>query len=262
MTYESLRYAVDTESHIATVTLDRPKRNNALDNTAKKELAAVFRQADEDPGVRVIVLAANGRTFSVGQDTEELHATAGKEYGQVLRETYNPVIAAMRHAKKPIIAAINGLAAGSGLGLALACDLRIMSDTASLMATFVKAAVIPDCATLYHLARLAGPGHAFRIATMSDLVNAQQALELRLVERVVPKAELDEAVKAWALKLAQGPTSIFGMIKKMLDEEVQLGIDAALEVEVKMQSLVPATQDHQEAIKAFGEKRTPQFPGR
>ena len=184
----SLRYEV--EDAVATLTLDRPEARNALDATLKRELLAAITAAGADPAVRVVVLTGAGAAFCAGQDLRETTRPDAPSLSTILRETYNPLILAMRRLEKPILGSINGVAAGAGMALALACDLRIAADTATFVLAFGRVGLVPDSGTTWFLPRLVGPAVAADLALLGDPLPAVEAERRGLVSRVVPAADL------------------------------------------------------------------------
>jgi 2-(1,2-epoxy-1,2-dihydrophenyl)acetyl-CoA isomerase len=264
MSFSTLLF--DVEKGVATVTLNRPDVLNAFNAEMRAELTAGFRQILEDDSIRAVILTAAGRGFSAGQDLRErLDAyQAGKPpvLGETLRQEYNPLILAMRMLPKPIVGAINGIAAGAGCSLALACDLRIASSEASFLQAFTRIGLVPDSGSSFFLPQLIGPTRAAEMIFLAEPMSAARALELGLVNRVVPADELMTAARELALKLAQLPTKAIGQAKRQLNLALTAPLDAVLEEEASGQALASQTNDHLEGVRAFLEKRAPHFTGR
>ncbi len=249
---------------VLTITLNRPEVYNALNEQMKKELNDTFREAEKDPGVRCIVLRGAGdKAFCSGQDLKE---HAGKSERRSLKESldksYNPLIRKIRSIEKPVIGMINGVAAGAGLSIALACDMRIMAEHAKLIEVFIRIALVPDSGSHWFLPRLVGMARAFEYAALGNDINAAEAERVGLVNRVVPTSELEATTMDLARRLAQGPTKSLGLIKRTLNKALTSDLDALLDYEAMIQEIASLTEDHKEGVNAFLEKRTAQFRGR
>lgn len=256
MSYETILYEVS--DGVAVITLNRPDRLNAFSRQMHLDLSACLREAARDPEVRALVVTGAGRAFCAGQDLDEFdHGTVA----DLVRERYNPLILSLRRLEKPVVAAVNGVAAGAGMSLALACDLRIASDRASFTTAFARIGLVPDSGLSYFLPRLVGTGRAAELCLLGERVDARQALELGLVNRVVPEAEFPAAWRDWAGRLARGPRSL-GYMKQLLAHAPQATLEEQLEHEAWLQGLAGATEDAQEGVRAFREKREPRFRGR
>jgi 2-(1,2-epoxy-1,2-dihydrophenyl)acetyl-CoA isomerase len=257
--YSSLRYEV--ADAIATVTLDRPEARNALDAALKRELLAAIRAAARDRAVRALIITGSGAAFCAGQDLREASGPDAPPLSTVLRETYNPLILAMRRLEKPIVGAVNGVAAGAGLALALACDLRIAADTASFVLAFGRVGLVPDSGTTWFLPRLVGPGRAAELALIGDPLTAADAERWGLVNRVVPAAALEDEARAIAGRLAGGAPLALAMTKRALNRSLDSTLEAQLEDEAALQGVAGRSADHREGVAAFLEKRPPRFTG-
>lgn len=226
----------------------------------------MFDAAQADDAVRAIILTGAGRGFSAGQDLRE--RLGGYESGQApvlgetLRQEYNPLILAMRALPKPIVGAINGVAAGAGCSLALACDLRIAADNASFLQAFVRIGLVPDSGSSFFLPRLIGMARAAEMMFLADSVPAERALEIGLVNRVVPASQLLEAAREMAGKLAQLPTKAIGQAKRQLNLALSGRLEEVLAEEASGQAMASQTHDHLEGVRAFMDKRTANFIGR
>ncbi|MFQ5595017.1 MAG: enoyl-CoA hydratase/isomerase family protein [Anaerolineae bacterium] len=251
---------------VALVTLNRPDKLNALTAAMLIELNDVLEQAEGDATVRTVVIIGAGRGFSAGQDLTEMRqreeageASVSAEY---LEQTYHPLIRRIRRMEKPVIGAINGVAAGAGASLALACDLRIASENASFIQSFVNVGLIPDSGSTFFLPRLVGMSRAMELAFTGRRVSAGEAERIGLVNRVVPHDELMDATMELARQLAQGPTKVIGMTKRALNRSWLVDIEEALDYEGELQELARATEDHHEGVAAFLEKRPAKFTGK
>src|SRR4051812_11084668 len=224
---------------------------------------AVVRAAGDD-AVRAVVLTGAGRGFCVGQDLRE-HAEAldsGDTALSTVREHYNPIVMALADLPKPVVAAVNGTAAGAGASLAFACDFRVASDNASFLMAFARVGLGPDTSASWTLQRLVGYGRALAMLMLAEPVSATQALEMGLVNAVVPADDLAAAAQELAGKLAAGPTVAYAAIKAALAVAARSDLATALETEATLQSRCGATEDHRAATDAFVAKQTPTFSGR
>lgn len=244
---------------ILTLTLNRPEAINALTTEMLRELSKALKEAAV-PEARVVVLRGAGRGFCSGQDLREF---AGQRisYKNHLRN-YRSVVEGLAGLEKPVIAAIHGAAAGAGLSLALACDLRIASSDAVLTTGFSRIGLIPDAGMNYHLPRMVGYAKAFELEVLSERLKAEEALALGLVNRVVPTESFAEEVARLAGELAQGPTKTYGLIKRALRRSAGASLEEMLEYEALLQEVAGRSEDHQEGVQAFYEKRPPRFQGR
>lgn len=255
--------AVRTEvaDRIATITLDRPDVLNAFDRALKDELLAALHAAAKDSGVRVVVVTGAGRAFSAGQD---LKASQGAEAGPLdreLRERYNAIVLAIRTMEKPVIAAVNGVAAGAGMSLALACDIRIASEDASFIEVFGRVGLVPDTGSTWFLPRLVGPAKALELMWTTDALDAKSALALGLVNRVVPAAELMTESRALATRLASAAPLSLALAKRAVNRALEVGLADALDYEASLQGIAGRSGDHAEGVRAFVEKRPARFTG-
>lgn len=259
--YQYIQY--NNHQGLVTISLNRPEVYNALNNGIKLELQKAFQQAEEDHAVRVVVLTGTGRAFSSGQDLKAAKTEMqGHAYSEAIRHYYNPLIMRMREMEKPVICKLNGIAAGAGCSLALACDMIIASEDATLSELFVGIGLIMDSGSTFFLPRLVGSQKAFELATMGTRLSAQEALALGLVNKVVPEDQLDAAVQQYVQYYLNAPTRAVGMIKKLLNQSYNSSLEEVLEQEAQWQDVAAATEDHQEGIQAFLEKRKPHFKGR
>jgi 2-(1,2-epoxy-1,2-dihydrophenyl)acetyl-CoA isomerase len=245
---------------VMTITLNRPDVLNAVNEQLAHELHDALRQAAREPAVRCLVLTGAGRGFCSGQDLRG-RADARPSYREHLRATYHPIILLLRTIEKPVIAAVNGVAAGAGMSLALAADLRIASERASFIEAFSRVGLVPDSGSTYMLTRLVGLGKALELCYTADPVDAQEALRLGIANRVVPHDELGPAAAALAARLAAGPTKAYGLTKRALTYGLHAPLDAALEYEAHLQEVAGRSADHREGVAAFLEKRTPTYQG-
>jgi 2-(1,2-epoxy-1,2-dihydrophenyl)acetyl-CoA isomerase len=245
---------------VLTLTLNRPEVLNAITPGLLDEVTESLREAAAGRTVRAVVITGTGRGFCSGQDLRAAAGDGGLDVGAVLRDHYTPAIRAIRSMDQPVIAAVNGVAAGAGFSLALACDLRIAAASATFVQAFVRIGLIPDLASTYFLPRLIGPARAAELTMLGETVDAARALELGIVNRVVPDLALAAAAGELASRLARGPRSI-GLTKRALEVSHENDLEAQLAVEERLQTEATATSDFFEGISAFLEKRRATFTG-
>lgn len=249
---------------VATLTLNRPESLNAFSSQMQRELAAAITQIAEDPAVRAVVLTGAGRAFCAGGDIGEMSEAAqpvplaGRNK---LHRMLTTVLMPLVRLEKPVIAAVNGAAIGAGMNLALAADITLVSDTATFSQIFVKVGLVPDTGGLYLLTRLIGLSRAKELCFTGRMFGAREALELGLVNRVVPAAELMPAALALARELANGATAAIGLTKSLLNMAPTASMEQLAEFEAYALAVVLSTEDHREGIRAFQEKRKPLFRG-
>lgn len=258
--FETLQ--VNQRQAVMEVTLNRPKAN-AFNVQMIDELLSALKTAGSDDGVRCLMLTGSGRIFSAGQDVNDFEQANGDvSFRDHLNRTYNRLIPALRRLEKPILAAINGPVAGAGLGVALATDLRIASDRAKFFFGFSGIGLTADSGTSLTLPMLVGLARASEMAFTNQPVSAERALEYGLVNRVVPDDDLLSAARLWADELAQGPTFAIGLTKRAFNQAVLGNLHATLDYEAHLQEMAGRSDDHQEGLAAFREKRPPDFQGR
>jgi 2-(1,2-epoxy-1,2-dihydrophenyl)acetyl-CoA isomerase len=247
---------------VLTITMNRPDVYNALNEQMKADLNEAFREAEKDPAVRCVVLRGTGdKAFCAGQDLKE-HGTTKRSLKESLERSYNPLIRRMRTMEKPVIGMINGVAAGAGCSLALACDMRVMSSGAKLIEVFVRIALVPDSGSHWFLPRLVGMGRAFEYAATGRDCGAEEAERVGLVNRVVSPDDLEKATMELAQTLAGGPTRTYGLIKRTLNKALSCDLQELLDYEAMIQQIASESEDHREGVQAFLEKRPPVFKGR
>jgi len=257
---------VENESGVRTITLHRPDVLNAFNAGLLAALGEAVREAGEDEAVRCVLLTGAGRAFCSGQDLAEyaghLDSDAPIDLESRLRDEYNPIIVMIRTMEKPVIASVNGVAAGAGCSLALACDLRIAGESASFIQAFINVGLVPDCGSTFMLPRLVGVSRAMELTFTGRKVTAAEALEMGLVSRVVPDKELSGEAMRFAQQLAYMPTRAVGLTKRMINAAWTADLQAQLELEARLQTPAALTDDHREGVRAFLEKRRPRFKGR
>lgn len=263
-THETLK--LETTDQICTITLNRPDTYNAVNDALTKELADALKQVSKDDHVRVVVITGEGKAFCSGQDLSDLKDKYVPGYvprlGDDLRKRYNPIIKRIRTMDKPVIASVNGVAAGAGCSLALACDMRIASQEASFIEVFINVGLIPDSGSTFFLPRLTGLGKAFELCATGQKVAADEAQNIGLVERVVAPENLHEETQRLAQKLASMPTRGIALTKRLLNQSFDNDLAEQLEAESFAQETAGRTEDHVEGVRAFIEKRKPQFTGK
>lgn len=256
----------EVDSGVGVITLDRPDVLNAFDDALGGELLEIFEAAATASDVRCIVVTGSGRAFSAGEDLGALAGGYSKgdvpALGQTLTTRYNPLIRAVRSAPKPVVAAVNGVAAGAGASLALACDYRIASEHAKLVIAFVKVGLVPDSGALWFLARMVGTSRAWELAASGRAVGSEEAASLGLFHRVLPADAFDEGWRTFAGEVAQGPTRALALTKALLYSAAERSLDEQLDLEVEAQSEAGQTADHLEGVQAFLAKRPPNYQGR
>jgi 2-(1,2-epoxy-1,2-dihydrophenyl)acetyl-CoA isomerase len=252
------------EGGVATVTLNRPDAMNALTILMKASLLEALERALDDAEARAVLLTGAGRGFCAGQDLREHAANldAGVGLDNTVRAHYNPIILTVTGMGKPVVAAVNGIAAGAGASLAFACDFRVAADNARFAMAFSGIGLAPDSGASWTLPRLVGPARARELLLLGEPVGAAEALELGMVTSVVPSAELAASARDLAVRLAQGPTLAYGAIKQALDFSAAHSLEDSLEVEADLQDACAKTDDHHNATRAFLAKDRPVFQGR
>jgi len=264
MTTDLETLLVDRDDGVVTVTMNRPARKNAANGTMWRELLAVFDDVATDRNDRVLVLTGAGDAFCSGADLGEGNNVAGRPGDPYLVQmrALGDVALRLHRLPKPTIAKVGGVAAGAGMSLAIGCDLVVASDTARFSQIFSKRGLSVDFGSTWLLPRLIGLHRAKELAFFADILSAEEAAAFGVVNRVVPAAELDAVVEAWARRLAAGPPLALSMTKTMLNNSFAVSMEQALEDEARSQAVNFGTRDTAEAIAAFVEKRDPTFEGR
>lgn len=260
MSYQFLKYQV--ADGVATITLNRPDVYNALNDEITYELQDALKAVAKDDAVRVVVLTGEGKAFCSGQDLKAASGDQKRSFLQSLHKRYNPIIRAMRTLPKPIVGRINGVAAGAGCSLALACDVIVASEEATLIEVFINIGLVPDSGSSFFLPRMVGSVKAFEMCTMGSRVKATEAVEIGLINKAVPADQLDAAVKSYTDYYATAPTRSIGIIKKMLNKSTTATLDDMLEYEAYCQEIAGSSADYREGVQAFLEKRKAAFKGK
>lgn len=257
---------LDVADGVGTITLNRPDAYNSLDVATKELLLEVVQQVADDPAVRCVVLTGTGKAFCTGQDLKEhvelLHNGGSDVLFTTVDKHYNPTVTALAGMAKPVIAAVNGVAAGAGASLAFACDLRIVADTAGFNLAFANVALSCDTGASYTLQRLVGRAKAIELLYFPSTIPAAEALELGLATTVVPADQLTTEVGALAARLAAGPTVALGAMRQSVAYAAGHTFEESLALESAMMTKTGATADHQAAVAAFVAKEKPVFEGR
>src|SRR3954470_21059805 len=253
------------DAGVLTLTLNRPEKLNALNAEMLEQLARALERAKHESEIGAVLLTGAGRGFCTGQDLAERDVRPGAppiDLSISLGNHYNPLVRRMRELPKPIVCAVNGVAAGAGANLALACDLVIAARSASFVQAFSKLGLVPDAGGSYILPRLVGTARAMGLALLAEKLSAEQAAEWGLIWRVVDDAMLGDEARGIAQHLAQGPTKGYGLLKRAMYASAANSLDAQLALERDLQREAGLTDDYREGVTAFKEKRTPRFTGK
>ncbi|MDG9707601.1 enoyl-CoA hydratase/isomerase family protein [Streptomyces sp. DH10] len=264
MTEPAVRHA--TADHVLSVTLNRPETLNALTPDDRDEVVRLLSEASASPEVRAVVLTGTGRGFCAGADLRGTAATTGErvpgDVARTLRTGAQRLIAAVLDCEKPMIAAVNGTAAGLGAHLAFACDLVLAAGSAHFIEVFVRRGLVPDGGGAYLLPRLIGPQRAKELMFFGDALTATDAERMGLVNRVVPDGDLDKTARAWAERLATGPTRALALTKQLVNASLDADRATAFAAEAAAQEINMTTADAQEGVRSFVERRTAVYKGR
>ncbi|SFE71253.1 enoyl-CoA hydratase/isomerase family protein [Alteribacillus iranensis] len=255
--YHTIEYYV--ENKVATIRLNRPEAFNAFTAEMNKEIIDALRYAEKDRDARCIVMTGAGKGFCAGEDLGGVDENTN--HADFLRKRYHPMVKAIKNTSKPIVAAVNGTAAGAGMSLALAADFRLMSADAKFISAFTNIGLLPDSGFLYMLPRIVGYAKAMEIAVLGKPIHAKDAYEIGLVTEVYEPSEWDEKVKEFVTSLAQIPPKSFSLIKRYLLDSMHEPFSHFLEKEAQAQRIAGLTKDHIEGLNAFKERRKPEFMG-
>ncbi len=254
---------IKIENKIATLTLNRPEVFNSFNREMALLLQSELDACEKNPEVRAIVITGSGKAFCAGQDLKEVTSPElNPGFKKILEEHYNPIISRIRNIEKPIIGAINGVAAGAGANIALACDVIIASENASFIQAFSKIGLVPDSAGTFFLPRLIGFQKASALMMLGDKVSAEEAEKLGMVYKVVSSENFMEEVNAIANTMANMPTKALGLTKRLLNNSLQNNLDEQLNLESKLQIESAQSEDYAEGVDAFVNKRKPDFKGK
>lgn len=247
-------------NHVKYITLNRPEKMNAFNSEMNKDIIKALKDAGKNDDVRAIVITGEGRAFCSGEDLSGVHENLN--HADEIRRRYNPMVVALAKLEKPVIAAVNGAAAGAGMSLALACDFRVASEKASFIEAFIHVGLVPDSGSLYYLPRIVGYAKAMELAVLGEKITAEEALTLGLVSKIFSVETFEKNVSAFAERMASLPTKSIGLIKRYMRQSYENTLDQMLENEAFAQRTAGLTEDHQEGINAFLNKRKPEFTGK
>jgi 2-(1,2-epoxy-1,2-dihydrophenyl)acetyl-CoA isomerase len=269
--YKTLLFSID--NGVAEITLNRPDSLNAFNDEMAGEMQDALKNVEREASVRALVVTGAGKGFCAGQDVSAVRERSDDQsfsersfsertFREHLLKTFNPIVGKLSTIEKPVIAAVNGAAVGAGFGIALACDVRYASQAAKFRMAFIGIGLAPDSGTSFFLPRLIGMGRALELAYTNELIEANTALGLGLVNRVFPAADLLPQARALAAQLAAGPTRGYGLTKRAMLRAATVSLTETLDYEAHMQDIAGRTADHREGVAAFLEKRKPNFTGK
>ncbi len=250
----------EIQNGIGMLIFNRPESLNAFNEKMTDEIQSALKSFAKDENVRCVMITGNGRAFSAGQDLKEVSSETS--FRDSLRRRYNPIVMLITGMQKPVVALINGVAAGAGMSLALACDFIIMSSGAKLVQAFIKIGLVPDSGSLFFLPRIVGYSKAFELAALGSEISADEALRMGIVNRVFSEEKLPEESQKILEHFANGPTKAYSLIKRGLNFSSGASLDRSLEYETYLQEIAGKTVDAHEGVKAFVEKRSPVFKGK
>lgn len=263
MAYETIEFEVT--DGVAVLTLNRPDRMNSFNTLMHGEVRAALKQVKKDASVRCLLITGNGRGFCAGQDLSDRNVDPNAEMpnlGESIEQNYNPLIRTLQGLEMPVICAVNGVAAGAGANIALACDIVLAARSASFIQAFCKIGLIPDSGGTWTLPRLVGHARATALAMLGDRISAEQAQSWGMIWQVVDDEQLKDEALALAKRLATQPTKGLALIKRALQASWNNSFDEQLDLERDLQTLAGRTEDYREGVKAFMEKRHPEFKGK
>ncbi|MEC5424082.1 enoyl-CoA hydratase-related protein [Virgibacillus sp. C22-A2] len=255
--YQTIKYSIGFG--VATITLNRPSSYNAFTVKMNQEIIRALKAASKDDSVRCIVLTGEGKAFCAGQDLSDVDEDT--DHAEFLRSRYHPMMKVMKQTPKPIVAAINGTAAGAGMSLALAADFRIVQPKTKFISAFMSIGLLPDSGFLYVLPRMIGYAKALEVAVLGKPISGEEAVQYGLATEMIETEEWDEGVARFAGNLAAMPTKTFSLIKRYTMDGMHLPFDEVLEREAQAQRIAGMSSDHHEGMQAFKEKRQPKFTG-
>lgn len=254
--------SVSTQNNFTVITLSRPQTYNAMNAVMAKELQEAIRLHDLDEDVRAILLTGEGKAFCSGQDLADIEDLNDVPFQKIIQEQYNPLVKYIAQMKTPIVAHVNGVAAGAGANLALLCDIILASDTASFIQAFSKIGLVPDTGGTWYLPRIVGYQNALAMMLTGDKISAEEALRLGMIYRTYPSETAKEQVMEFMSHIASMPTLALVHTKKLLLESYGQGLEAQINSEMNTQEMLGKTSDFSEGVQAFLEKRNPNFQGK
>jgi 2-(1,2-epoxy-1,2-dihydrophenyl)acetyl-CoA isomerase len=260
MSYETILFEVN--DGVATLTLNRPDVFNAFNEQLSTDVLDALKKTAKDKSIRVLVITGAGKAFCSGQDLKSIANAEKRSLRESIDRRYNPMIRLIRSLPVPVICRLNGVAAGAGCSLALACDMIVAADNATLIEVFINVGLVLDSGSSYFLPRLVGSARAFEMSTMGTKITAQQAFEWGMVNRVCKAEDLDNEVKKLTEYYSKAPTKAVGLMKKMLQRSFHSDLDTMLDYEAYCQDIAGRSEDYKEGVKAFNEKRKPAFAGK
>lgn len=260
MDFECIEFSV--ESGLASLTLNRPDVLNSFNRQMGQEMIMALDAIRQNAAIRVVLLSAHGKGFCAGQDLAEVKQQPDLKLGEIVATRYNPIISAIRSIEVPFVCAVNGVAAGAGANLALACDIVLASRSASFIQSFSKIGLIPDSAGTFFLPRLVGFQRATALTLLGDKISAEQALEFGMIYKIFEPQDLATEAQKLAAHLATQPTRGFVLTKRALNASLSNTLEQQLALEIELQTLAGESQDYKEGISAFLEKRSPEFVGK
>ena len=250
---------------VAIIRLNRPDLLNSFNIQMGREVRAVLEDIKENVKIRAVLLTGAGRAFCAGQDLSEVVSPDGEpliDLGEVIKENYNPIIKLIREIKKPVVCGVNGVAAGAGANIALACDIVVAAESASFIQAFSKIGLIPDSGGTYFLPRLVGLPRAAALMMLGEKITAVEAFDMGMIYKVVPDSDFDDELLNISKKLSEMPTKALGLIKVSLNKTFESTLEEQLKTEEQLQVEAGKSQDYSEGVKAFLEKRKPNFKGK
>lgn len=251
----------EKERNVAFITFNRPQVFNSMNHPMRQEILDVLQECATDSDVRAIYITGSGKAFCAGQDLQEITDPAGPSLTEIISEGYNPIVQKIRSIEKPVVGAVNGVAAGAGANIALACDITVATASASFTQAFSKIGLIPDSGGTWTLPRLVGMQRATALMMLSDKISAEEAVQMGMIWKLFPDGAFEEMSKNIAFTLAQMPTKGLGLTKRALNSSFDNTFEEQLAVEDILQTKASNTHDYKEGVEAFLNKRKPVFKG-